>query len=378
MLGSRRRACQSASSKLTDRIGSELSSSSQPPPQTVQVQAAGRAESLHATIFFVAVEFLPDPGCVDLDVSVDMVRNKCNAANAHTMASGLHWVDVGFKPPPNTVELKHEALSNMLYRKQFIYSAVEGSRKSTDMRKRLHGLSEVYVQSHELRDLKVSNVHVDMHIRVDIRILVPAERLKIERDQKIMAMSLCQAATNGEDREVQLLLDRNVSTDVLDSTGCTALMQAVTFGHTHVVKILCAAGANTNASNQLGDACLSKAAIRGHTKCVKLLLDARANPNHMDAFGETPCMAACYNDHAGCLRLLISAAADVNAKSEDGGTALIVASYFKGQATAEVLLKAGAKKNSQDKNGMTAIRYAQSLGNKDIANMLMEGGRNVT
>mmetsp|Transcript_23575 Transcript_23575/g.33752 ORF Transcript_23575/g.33752 Transcript_23575/m.33752 type:complete len:130 (+) Transcript_23575:116-505(+) len=83
---------------------------------------------------------------------------------------------------------------------------------------------------------------------------------------------LIKASKDGNLKEVQRLLDKRVSPNVVDESGCTPLHLAAIKGHQEAVRQLLAGGAQTEAVDTYGDTPLHVAARGGHQEVVSLLL----------------------------------------------------------------------------------------------------------
>jgi len=114
-----------------------------------------------------------------------------------------------------------------------------------------------------------------------------------------------QAAQDGDERAISLLLSSGLSVDTVHESGATALYLAAQNGHAEIVKALLAAKANPNKT--VGEdrfTPLVMAAYMGHAPVVRLLLNAGADVGHRIATGETAAMAASEQGHTEIVKLL--------------------------------------------------------------------------
>ncbi|KAF1957092.1 ankyrin, partial [Byssothecium circinans] len=77
-------------------------------------------------------------------------------------------------------------------------------------------------------------------------------------------MELCQAAANGHEAVVRLLVDKGTNINAKDPYGLTALHQAAANGHEAVVQLLMNKGADVNAKSSSRLTALHQASANGH------------------------------------------------------------------------------------------------------------------
>ena len=87
---------------------------------------------------------------------------------------------------------------------------------------------------------------------------------------------LIDAATNGDLRSVQILINGGVNVDSFDANRTSALMWAAWSGHIEIVQFLIAEVANINHVNKDGDTAYTFAFRRDHNDITKFLLDQGA------------------------------------------------------------------------------------------------------
>ncbi|KLU93208.1 hypothetical protein MAPG_12145, partial [Magnaporthiopsis poae ATCC 64411] len=100
-------------------------------------------------------------------------------------------------------------------------------------------------------------------------------------------VGLLQAAYDGQEAVVRLLLEKGVSREPKDRDGDTPLSLAAIRGHEAVVRLLLEKGVNREAKNRYGATPLLWAAMKGHEAIVKLLLEKGSNWEAEDDYGNT-------------------------------------------------------------------------------------------
>ncbi|XP_014605662.1 PREDICTED: ankyrin repeat domain-containing protein 39-like isoform X2 [Polistes canadensis] len=92
------------------------------------------------------------------------------------------------------------------------------------------------------------------------------------------------AAQYNDKDKVEGFLRKEISVDIEDSAGYTALHYAARNGHYQICEMLLKYGANVNAKTRCGQAtALHRAATQGHDHVVEILLKYGANANLKDA-----------------------------------------------------------------------------------------------
>ncbi len=206
--------------------------------------------------------------------------------------------------------------------------------------------------------------------------LLIAAGADVNKANKYGNTPLYRAAWNGHTECAKLLIAAGADVNKADKFGETPLYCAADKGRTECVKLLIAAGADVNMADEDGLTPLHLAAYNGHTECVKLLIDARADVNKADKFGETPLYWAAKEGHTECVKLLIAAGADVNKADEDGDTPLSRAAWCGHAEYVKLLITAGADVNKADKDGNTPLHKAEERGHTECAKLLRAAGAN--
>ena len=163
----------------------------------------------------------------------------------------------------------------------------------------------------------------------------------------------------------------------------SALFEAASNGHQNCMEILLNAGADVSAVEYEYNTALAVASSKGRTECIKLLLNAGADVNGSGRHGDyRALMAASASGQAECVKLLITAGADVNHVNTCGLNALIMACQSGQAECVDALLKAGAntqipKSNCEVCGRYSGLYYAAEYGYPEIVQMLLEAGADV-
>lgn len=159
------------------------------------------------------------------------------------------------------------------------------------------------------------------------------------RRAQTLAPEFLEAAEEGDEVQVQQLLDLGVNPNVRGGAGWTALMMASWKGHLRVVESLLAAGAKVNAQNEDEMTALM---VASETEVVELLLAEGAKVNAEDASGRTALMWASSQGHLEVVELLLNKGAELDARDRRGWTARQRASSQGRREVAKLLRAAGA------------------------------------
>lgn len=120
------------------------------------------------------------------------------------------------------------------------------------------------------------------------------------------------------------------------------LMQAALEGNEDIVRLLLKSGADVGRSLPNGMTGLLFAAREGHTAIVQLLLSKGAKVDTAQKDGVTALMFAAQNGHVAIAELLLSKGAAVNAVQKNDMTALLFATQYGFATIREALLRWGA------------------------------------
>jgi len=170
---------------------------------------------------------------------------------------------------------------------------------------------------------------------------------------------------------------QNVSINMTNIHGNTALTWACREGYTSIVQLLLAHGADPTIKNNMNFKALVYACKNGHTDVVKILLDSKVENKEelginlkSGTYHYTSLIYACKNGDEEMALALLENGADVNVQTIDGDTALIWACKNQHQNIVELLLRYNALTYLKNNRGFTAFSWALYKKNKIIFNIL--------
>lgn len=214
------------------------------------------------------------------------------------------------------------------------------------------------------------------------------------------SIPLCEAASHGHIKVVQLLLESFADPNLQDSLGCAALHHAICsvewFGfeknckkptlHTteRIIYLLLKEGADINSQNCRGETALHYATRVSHEQAgkVKLLLENGANPDIFNSFGDTPLHVLLSDtrstmapDVETIIDLLSAKSMNINWKNVKGYTVPHQALRYNAYRTVKTLLENGANPNIADREGRKPLHLVErSLDSIPIYNLLLDAG----
>jgi ankyrin repeat protein len=246
----------------------------------------------------------------------------------------------------------------------------------------------------------------------------------LEEDSKRRASQageLLAAATAGDVKKVQALLDGGAPADGVGKEGETALHIAVNDENAKLLELLLKAGAAVDARNRYGRTAFWEASSSRLFAFAERLIQAGADVNAREKVeGKTPFLACVgpTSDHHRLMRLLARHGADVNAADNYGRTALGLADRYLGEQagadkkqrqqaaalrevlselgllhrgandfvaaagngdleTIRKLLKAGTPADAVDEQERTSLYMAVSRQQAEVVRELLEAGANL-
>ncbi|KAK5995239.1 Serine/threonine-protein phosphatase 6 regulatory ankyrin repeat subunit B [Cladobotryum mycophilum] len=189
---------------------------------------------------------------------------------------------------------------------------------------------------------------------------------------------LLQAASNGYEAVVKLLLEKGAVIELKDSVGRTPLLWAAINGHEAVVKLLLEKGAAIKLKDSVDRTPLLWAAINDHKAIVKLLLENGADIESRDIrYGRTPLLCAAMNGHEAIVKLLLEKGAVIELKDGVGRTPLLWAAMNGYEAILMLLLENGASIQCKDDYGHTPLSWAAIKGQDAVVKLLLENGLDI-
>lgn len=176
-------------------------------------------------------------------------------------------------------------------------------------------------------------------------------------------------AAAGDEKAMQLLLDKGADITAEDQHKKTALHVAASKGHVALARMLLENGANVDATDDFGQTPICKAAFDGHIEVVRLLIEHKANlePPLFDAI--SPRMG---RGKVEIVQLLLDNGADVSAKKKwILDTPLHTAVRQGSTQVIKLLLEYGAVVGPQNEDGQTALDISIAYGDEDVSNLLL-------
>ena len=180
------------------------------------------------------------------------------------------------------------------------------------------------------------------------------------------------AAQSGDNKNIQLLLDKGISVDTKGLNkyeGQTALMFAANYNHLDTVKYLISCGANINATRNEGITALMIASKVGNEKLVEYLIQNGADINLITNQGADAFIYATQYGNVSCAKLLLDAGADINHMDKDG-SALHNATREGKYDSVKFLLEKGIDYYLKNPKGETALDIAKAKDDKRIISLL--------
>jgi ankyrin repeat protein len=136
---------------------------------------------------------------------------------------------------------------------------------------------------------------------------------------------VCIASYYGQDKVVELLLNKGFPIDEAKVPGDTPLFLASTNGHSTLAIMLIERGADVNVVGSNGASPLHSATMNGMIDLVRALLNNGADVNKAMTNGATALIGAVERNNIDIVRELLGHGADVNKATTYGETPLMVA-----------------------------------------------------
>ncbi|XP_037954507.1 serine/threonine-protein phosphatase 6 regulatory ankyrin repeat subunit C [Teleopsis dalmanni] len=185
--------------------------------------------------------------------------------------------------------------------------------------------------------------------------------------------ALHEAVLNGDDKQLQILVNQNMSRTTKTANGNTPLHEAALRGYSRSVRILCAIpvdksktkckkSSNKEANesivinllsvqNDKGCTALHLAAQNGHNQCCRELLMAGIDPDIQNLYGDTALHTACRYGHAGATRIILSSNCNPNIPNLNGDLPLHISCAMEKRKLTRLLLEVNCNvdvTNAQD------------------------------
>ncbi|XP_067361389.1 protein phosphatase 1 regulatory inhibitor subunit 16B isoform X2 [Channa argus] len=187
------------------------------------------------------------------------------------------------------------------------------------------------------------------------------------------SVALLEASARNDPDEVRYLLKNNVSPDLCNEDGLTALHQCCIDNYEEMVKILLDRGASVNAQDNELWTPLHAAATCGHAGLVKILIAHGADLLAVNSDGNMP-YDLCEDDPT--LDIIETAMANRGITQEMiNETRASTEMRMLGEI--QELLRLGEEVNQQDSQGATLLHITAANGYVQAAELLLEGGARV-
>ena len=154
--------------------------------------------------------------------------------------------------------------------------------------------------------------------------------------------------------------------------GMTPVMTAASVGDVRIVELLLNNGANPDKRGSADRTALQYAAEKNHIAVARILLEFGADIDAYDNTRLTPLIMAADRGYTDLGIYLIESGADVNIQHEQGWTALIDAASNGNMQLVQHLLTAGADRESSTSSGWRAIDFARQNKHEDVVALLTE------
>lgn len=217
------------------------------------------------------------------------------------------------------------------------------------------------------------------------------------------SVALLEASARNDPEEVRYLLKNNVSPDLCNEDGLTALHQCCIDNYEEMVKILLGRGASVNAQDNELWTPLHAAATCGHAGLVKILIVHGADLLAVNSDGNMP-YDLCEDDPTldiietamanrgitqaminetrasveqrmlGDIQDILREGEEVNQQDSQGATLLHIAAANGYVQAAELLLEGGASMNLRDSDGWQPLHAAACWGQMHVAELLVSHG----
>ncbi|KAM0934958.1 putative cyclic nucleotide-binding domain, potassium channel, voltage-dependent, EAG/ELK/ERG [Dioscorea sansibarensis] len=186
----------------------------------------------------------------------------------------------------------------------------------------------------------------------------------LARGRLDLPLTLCFAATRGDDLLLNQLLRRGLDPNESDNNGRTALHIASSKGSENCVLLLLDYGADPNSKDSDGGVPLWEAILGKHNAVIRLLTDNGANLSAGD-IGLFACIAAEQNS-LELLKDIVRYGGDVTIPRKDSTTALHLAVCEGNVQVVKFLLEQGADIDRADILGWTPRTLADQQGHEEI------------
>ncbi|GAB2215661.1 hypothetical protein Droror1_Dr00020054 [Drosera rotundifolia] len=214
------------------------------------------------------------------------------------------------------------------------------------------------IMNNLLEHLKEQNDPLMQSILKDVENMLACGRMELP-------LSLCFAASRGDEPLLHQLLKRGADPNELDSNGRTALHVAAALGKDSCVAILLEYGADPNVKDTEGSVALWDAIVGRHKSVIELLMSNGGAILSAGDVGQYACYAVEQND-VELLKDIVRYGGDISSPKCTGATALHTAVSLGNIDMVKFLLGHGADTDKPDAHGWTPRSLADYHGNEGI------------
>ncbi|HKH44452.1 MAG TPA: ankyrin repeat domain-containing protein [Thermoanaerobaculia bacterium] len=195
-------------------------------------------------------------------------------------------------------------------------------------------------------------------------------KVPIDAKNKDGQTALMLAAREGQDDNVDWLIEHGAKVNERSAVGWTPLMLAAYNGQNFAVNSLLRADADVKVKDADGWDALMLALSEGRGGVAGKLIEAGAVIPTGLVNGISPLIHTAFGGDLASVRLVLAKKPDLTARDQDGWSALEIAAYNGNAQIAMELLRAGIDPALKDKEGKTALDRAKEHENSEIAALL--------
>jgi 60kDa lysophospholipase len=202
------------------------------------------------------------------------------------------------------------------------------------------------------------------------KVLSQGEQLGINKElSRVMyPVLLCSAGSRGDIEAVERMIGGNISIDMGDYDGRTALHLAAADGQLNMVQFLIDNGADVNVSDRWGATPLQDA-IRHHQDDIVKILQAAGGNAQKSGLTRSFCQAVASGKFEE-VEAVYAHGANPSEADCDGRTPLHLAASYGFIEIVEFLIKSGARRNMKDRWGATPLDDAKRYNHQTIISIL--------